>query len=158
MTTVYIGLGSNVGNSLGNIQSALRKLAERGCEVRQVASIIRTKPYGDVPQDDFYNTVCQIGTTLEPAMLLKVLKEVEKEVGRTPTVRWGPRVIDLDILLYDHLVYKTDELTIPHPDMLNRLFVLEPLAEIGSEIIHPITHRTIREELDLLNSQCKDER
>lgn len=155
MTAIYIGLGSNMGNPPENIRRALEELGEKGIKVTRCASMIRTKPYGDVPQDDFYNTVCQVETTLAPEELLKALKEIEKKIGRTPTVRWGPRIIDLDILLYGQLVFEKDDLSIPHKDMLNRFFVLEPFAEIGGDVIHPITKRKMREELQLLREKNK---
>ena len=150
MSIVYIGLGSNMGNSGEIIHDALRRMERSGFKIIKVASIIRTAPYGGVEQSDFLNTVCSIETKLPPVELLKALKKIEHDMGRTPTIRWGPRLIDLDILLYDDLVLHDNSLQIPHADMLNRRFVLEPLAEIAGDLIHPLSKKTIREELKLL--------
>ena len=150
MSIVYIGLGSNIGNSEEVIHDALRRMERSGFKIIKVASIIRTAPYGGVEQSDFLNTVCSIETKLPPVELLKALKKIEHDMGRKPSVRWGPRLIDLDILLYNDLVLHDNSLEIPHADMLNRRFVLEPLAEIAGDLIHPISQKTIREELELL--------
>ena len=150
MGIVYIGIGGNLGDREKNVQDSLSLLAKEGIEVGQVASLMETSPYGGVKQPNFINTVCQIKTALLPLELLKTLKGIESKIGRTLTVRWGPRLIDLDILLYDDLIVEEEGLQIPHQDMLNRDFVLKPLVEIAPEVIHPVTGRTIREEWELL--------
>ena len=153
MAIAYIGLGSNLGDSNKAIETALNWMEQSGLIVIKVASIIKTPPYGGVDQPDFSNTVCSVETNLPPLKLLETLKEIERKMGRTPTVRWGPRLMDLDILLYDDLVMKSDSLIIPHADMLNRLFVLEPLVEIAGDLLHPISGKAIREELGFLKQK-----
>jgi 2-amino-4-hydroxy-6-hydroxymethyldihydropteridine pyrophosphokinase len=151
MAVVFIGLGSNIGQSTLEIKKALSLLNENHVKICKVASFIKTVPYGDVEQPDFVNTVCQAETDYFPTELLMVLKKIEKDMGRTEGIRWGPRIIDLDILLYDDLIFKSSSLRIPHSDMLNRSFVLAPLAEIAPEVIHPISGLTIEKHLDLFN-------
>ena len=153
MGIVYIGIGGNLGDREKNVQDSLSLLVKEGIEVIQVASLMETAPYGGVEQPNFINTVCQIKTALLPLELLKTLKGIESKIGRTLTVRWGPRLIDLDILLYDDLIVEEEGLQIPHQDMLNRDFVLKPLVEIAPEVIHPVTGRTIREEWKLLQEK-----
>ena len=138
MSLVYIGLGSNLGDRHCNIETAIKLMKEAGVEVEKVASFIETPPYGEVEQPNFINTVCSAKTALSPQELLKELKEIEKKMGRVETVRWGPRVIDLDILLYDNLILQEKNLNIPHTDMLNRQFVLAPLIEIAPNLVHPV--------------------
>ena len=153
MAIAYIGIGGNLGDREKNVQDSLSLLAKEGIEVVQVASLMETSPYGGVKQPNFINTVCQIKTALLPLELLKTLQGIESKIGRTLTVRWGPRLIDLDILLYDDLIVEEESLQIPHQDMLNRDFVLKPLVEIAPEVIHPVTGRTIREEWELLQNK-----
>ena len=156
MGIVYIGIGGNLGDREKNVQDSLSLLVKEGIEVIQVASLMETAPYGGVEQPNFINTVCQIKTTLLPLELLKTLKGIESKIGRTLTVRWGPRLIDLDILLYDDLIVEEEGLQIPHQDMLNRNFVLKPLVEIAPEVTHPVTGRTIREEWELLKEKINE--
>ena len=138
MSLVYIGLGSNLGDRHCNIETAIELMKVAGVEVDKVASFIETPPYGEVEQPNFVNTVCSAETVLSPQELLEELKEIEKKMGRVETVRWGPRVIDLDILLYDNLILQEENLNIPHADMLNRQFVLTPLIEIAPDLVHPV--------------------
>ena len=130
--TAYLGIGSNMGDRQGYIDKALKMLDEtRGINVVKCSSIIESEPYGPVAQDDFLNGVICISTYLPPYPLLDRLHEIEDACGRVRTVHWGPRTLDLDILLYDDLVLNDEKLTIPHPDMKNREFVLKPLYEIA---------------------------
>jgi GTP cyclohydrolase IV len=133
---IYIGLGSNIGNREGNIRMALRYL-EPLARPTQVSTIYETIPVGVADQPNFYNCVAEIVTGLPPEALMRHLKNIEHEIGRRPGPRWGPRPIDLDLLLYDDLVMEGDFLTLPHPRMSERAFVLVPLAEIAPEARHP---------------------
>ena len=140
MATVYLGIGSNLNDRRKNIDQALALLQEKGGEVLRCSTIIETDPVGGPPQNKFLNGVVQIQTELSPQKLLKVLKEIEITLKRTRTEINGPRTIDLDILLYDNLHINTNELTIPHPRMFDRDFVMKPLREIAPEITRSETH------------------
>ena len=143
MTTVYIGIGSNLGRREENCGKAVKLLSERGIRVIRASSMIETEPWGVREQPRFINMAVEAETSLGPEELLAVLKNIEDELGRVPDVRWGPRTIDLDILLYGDLVMKTPELEIPHPGMKDRDFVLKPLAEIAPDKVHPVLKKSI---------------
>jgi 2-amino-4-hydroxy-6-hydroxymethyldihydropteridine diphosphokinase len=145
MPIVYIGIGSNLGDREGHCLKAVRLFPEKGILVRKRSSLYETAPWGVKDQPNFINMTIEGETELTPARLLEVLKMSEEEVGRVETYRWGPRVIDLDILLYDDVAMDTPELTIPHPRMHEREFVLRPLAEIAPDKIHPLLKKTMRE-------------
>ena len=156
MPIVHIGIGSNLGDREEHCRKALRLFSERGIHIRRRSSMYETEPWGEKDQPRFINMAIEGETGLGPAGLLEVLKIIEDEVGRVETFRWGPRVIDLDILLYDDLVMETPELKIPHPRMHEREFVLRPLAEIAPDKIHPLLKKTMRELLfDLHNEDTK---
>lgn len=141
-TTAFVGLGSNLGDRRSNIESAIEAM-ERTARVEIVrrTGLAQTAPWGLEDQPPFLNAIAMISTTMGPVSLMSRLKEIEKEVGRTHSeVRWGPREIDLDILLFGDLVLDTPELTIPHPRMLQRQFVIEQLVELDDSIVHPTTH------------------
>jgi 2-amino-4-hydroxy-6-hydroxymethyldihydropteridine diphosphokinase len=142
---VYLGLGSNVGNRSANICRAVALIDEAGAgRIRRVSGLYETAPVGGpAGQAKYLNAAARIETELEPEALLERLKEIEKRVGRVERERWGPREIDLDILLYDDLVRRTERLEIPHPRLAERLFVLVPLAEIGQDVKHPVLLKTI---------------
>ena len=144
MAKVFIGIGSNLGNRETHCSNAINLLIESGISVLKRSAMIETKPWGVTDQPVFLNMVIEIETGLQPHELLTLLKKTERAVGRTDTVRWGPRVIDLDILLYDDSVLKTPDLEIPHPLMSEREFVLRPLAEIAPDIIHPVLRKSIK--------------
>lgn len=150
---VFIAIGSNLGDREENIIDAINLLIANGVDVKNISSIIETKPYGNVKQPDFLNCVVDAYTTLPPRMLLETLKAIEKQLGRTRTTHWGPRTIDLDIIFYDELVIDTPDLKIPHPDMQNRLFVLEPLNQLAPNFVHPVLNKTVRELLSELRSK-----
>jgi len=132
----YLGLGSNLGDRRANFQAALRLLGRMGF-VRRVSSLYETAPVGP-EQPMFYNAACEFETDLHSGQLLRLVQEVEREMGRPDDdERWGPRLIDIDLLLYDEEVVEEEGLVIPHPEMRKRAFVLVPLAEIAAEVRHP---------------------
>jgi 2-amino-4-hydroxy-6-hydroxymethyldihydropteridine diphosphokinase len=134
-TTVGFGLGSNIGDAPANLREALRLLAERGvARLTAVSRIYRTAPWGELDQSEFANA-CAIGeTTLGPYELLAAVKTIEADMGREPTRRWGPRLIDVDLLFYGTQAIEDPELTIPHKELFARRFVLAPLAEIAPDL------------------------
>ena len=154
MTRAFIGIGSNQGDRLEQISQAIRRLSQTPqIRVVQMASIIETQPEGGPPQDNYFNTAIEIHTEHEPADLLRILDSIEQGLGRTRSAeRWGPRPIDLDLLLYDDRVVHDPRLMIPHPRLHQRRFVLEPLAQLAPEVTHPILNRTIQQLLDELKS------
>lgn len=129
MPRAYIGLGSNQGDPGAHVESAIARLARLGTVARR-SRLYRTEPWGITDQPEFVNAVAALETELDPRALLRALKEIEAELGRTPTYRWGPRVIDLDILTYGAEGVDESDLVVPHPRMNQRAFVLVPLAEI----------------------------
>lgn len=145
MNQVFIGVGSNEGDRLAMISAAVRAIgAVPGIRLLRMAPIIETEPVGGPPQEPYLNTVVEIETGLDPRALLERLQAVERQLGRVPsTQRWVARPIDLDILFYDELVTDAPQLTIPHPRLHERWFVLEPLAQLAPELIHPVLRRSI---------------
>ena len=140
-----IALGSNLGDRQGTLEGAIAALSgTRGVVVRKVSSFHQTEPVGGPPgQGPFLNAAAVLETTLDPFGLLHVLQAIEDQFGRTRTVRWGERTLDLDLLLFDEQIVTTAELTIPHPRMATRRFVLEPLAEIAPDAVDPVSRQTI---------------
>ena len=142
--TVYIALGTNIGDRAENMQQALKEL-ESIMQIEERSPIYETPPWGLVDQPDFLNQVVRGETELSPVELIKALKGIESEMGRVPTIRYGPRLIDLDLLFYNDLVFEAEKLSIPHPRMRGRAFVLVPLADLAPEFIHSVYGETVIE-------------
>jgi 2-amino-4-hydroxy-6-hydroxymethyldihydropteridine diphosphokinase len=154
MTRAYVGLGANVGNRRENLRQALRWLPPE-CRVTAVSSLYRSPAMvleGEPPGPEFLNAACEVDTSLNPGDLLAHLKQIEHAIGRRPAPRWSARPIDLDILLFGDVVLETPELTIPHPGIAQRAFVVLPLAEIAPEVVHPVLRRTIRQLADAVDA------
>jgi 2-amino-4-hydroxy-6-hydroxymethyldihydropteridine diphosphokinase len=151
-TLVYLGLGANLGDRQAAIERALALLA-RVCGPLERSTIYETPPWGDPDQPPYLNLVVRGGTRLRPDELLQAAKEIERALGRRATRRWGPRVIDIDLLAYGDLVVQTPTLQVPHPRLHERGFVLVPLVELAPAWRHPVLHRTAAELLASLPPQ-----
>jgi 2-amino-4-hydroxy-6-hydroxymethyldihydropteridine diphosphokinase len=152
MAIAYISIGSNIGDREENCRKAIKLLKEKGIAVKKQSRMYETEPWGIKDQPKFINMAIEVETDKKPEELLRILKEIEKEIGRTETVKWGPRVIDLDIIFYDDLILKSQDLEIPHPLLHEREFVLKPLCEIAPEKKHPVTGKTVKEMLENLKA------
>ena len=149
---VYLGLGSNVGLREEFLVRGVREIKNLpDSTVVWVSPVYETEPYGKKDQQSFLNAALQLETSLSPDDLFVRLKEIERSAGRVGGERWGPRELDLDILMYDGLVFDKDNLKVPHPDMENRSFVLIPLRDIAPDLVHPVTGYTVTE----MARQCK---
>ncbi|HET6845306.1 MAG TPA: 2-amino-4-hydroxy-6-hydroxymethyldihydropteridine diphosphokinase [Anaerolineales bacterium] len=144
MHTIYLGLGSNLGDRADNLRAAVMALAPQ-VKVLTQSSVYETPPWGVTDQPGFLNMALKAATNLTPDDLRAHVKRIEAEVGRTPTYHWGPRLIDIDILLYDDSIVDTPDLVIPHPQMHKRPFVLVPLASIAPDAVHPLLGYSMRE-------------
>lgn len=145
MATAYVALGGNQGDPQTTFQAALRNLEENGIEIQAVSRFHATPPMGAAAGGQFQNAVARIATTRAPLELLDELQRVENELGRVRAVRWGPRTLDLDLLLYDTAIINEPRLTVPHPGCWYRRFVLDPLVEIAGDVRHPVKGLTFRE-------------
>jgi len=146
MAIVYLSLGSNLGNRRKQLIVALAKIAERAGDILALSGFYETEPWGFESTHSFLNIAVKLETIISPFELLDITQDIERELGRTlktSGVLYEDRLVDIDILLYDDLVINSLGLTVPHPLMHQRLFVLEPLAEIASKVIHPVMNRTI---------------
>ena len=151
--SVFLCLGSNVGDREENLAKAAHAISEISDGViKQLSSVYISEPWGNHEQDFFFNQVAEIETDLNPLRLLAACQEIEKKLGRKKSVRWGPRIIDIDILLYHHQIVDEKRLQIPHPRLTQRKFVLIPLVEIAPSLVIPHSGKTTREFL----KECRD--
>ncbi len=142
---MHIGIGSNLGDRQDNCLKALEMLKSQGLIIKKISSFYETKPWGVKEQPIFINLAIEVETAFSPDELLCTLKNIENTMGRKQTIRWGPRVIDLDILFYGDEIIDTEELQIPHRHLHERDFVLIPLNEISPDKVHPILKKTVKE-------------
>lgn len=158
MSIAYIGLGSNLNHKMGNLNKAM-ELIERSSKVKVLkrSSVYQTEPVGIKDQPLFLNMVLEVETEISPFELLRFLQDIERKMGRKREKKWGPRNIDLDLLIYDEQIINSSELTLPHPQMHLRKFVLVPLAEIAKDKIHPLKQQTISDLLEDLKEDSKVE-
>lgn len=152
MNTAYLLIGGNVGNRAANLQTALRRIAETCGTITSTSSLYETAAWGNTNQPSFYNQAVVVTSPLSPEGLMDQLLDIELEMGRIRTQKYGPRTIDLDILMIDGLVLNTEKLTIPHPQMQNRRFALLPLIEVAPTLIHPLFDQSI----EVLLQNCPD--
>lgn len=149
---VYLLLGSNMGNRSELLSNALKEIESHAGKILKTSSVYETAPWGVTNQNDYLNQAVLIETSLAPLSLFSELKEIEREAGRTDQKKYAPRTLDIDILFYDDLVLNSEELTIPHPKIQLRKFVLVPLKEIAQELIHPVFKKSV----SLLLIECDD--
>lgn len=147
MTLVYLGLGTNLGDRRANLENAIKAINHKMIVLGK-SSVYETKAWGYTEQPDFLNQVIEVSTDLSPLSFLNFLKRTETELGRVENFRYGPRLIDIDILFYGRLIRNTARLQIPHPKLHERAFVLVPMAELKGEFVHPVLEKTIAELLE----------
>jgi 2-amino-4-hydroxy-6-hydroxymethyldihydropteridine diphosphokinase len=152
MNVVYLLIGGNMGDRLEYLSAAGKKIAELCGPVIESSSIYETAPWGIEDQDGFLNQALKIKTSHSPESLLSLILGIEESLGRKRSVKYGPRIIDIDIIFFNDAIINKGQLTIPHPQMQNRRFVLEPLNEIASTVIHPLLHKTVSN----LLKECPD--
>ncbi|WP_353684822.1 2-amino-4-hydroxy-6-hydroxymethyldihydropteridine diphosphokinase [Thermodesulfovibrio sp. 3907-1M] len=150
MHRVFLSIGSNIGEKEKNCFQAITMLEQSGLIIDKKSSIYITKPWGFKNQPDFANMAVEAFTELKPLELLQLLKKIESNMGRRPSIKYGPRIIDIDIIFYDDLILKSEELIIPHPLMHERYFVLKPLSEIAPDFVHPELKLSVKKLLEKL--------
>ena len=151
MAEIYLGLGTNLGDKEANLNAAIDEIRKRVGEIVSLSAYYITEPWGFDSRNSFLNAVCKACTALSPSEALSITQAIEKDLGRLKKSvdgQYSDRPIDIDILLYDDLVLNTPNLVIPHPLMHKRLFVMQPLAEIAPELVHPVLHRNMKELLE----------
>lgn len=153
MKTIYLSLGSNIGDRESNLQAAIDRLPAAGIRALRVSPIYETEPVDYTDQRWFLNLVIEAETGLLPLQLLSATARIERDLGRIRAVPKGPRTLDIDILLYGNAVVQTPTLEIPHPRMAERRFVLAPLADLAPDLRHPVTHHTVAQMLDAAPAQ-----
>ncbi len=151
MNSVYIAFGSNIGDRYVAVSDAFKLIEESGMKILLKSQIIETEPYGYEDQPPFINGALLVETELSCREVLTNLLAIEKELGRVRKFKWGPRIIDLDIIFFNEEIYDEEDLKVPHPDMKNRIFVLKPLKDICPEYIHPVFKKSVAEILEELN-------
>ncbi|OUO93979.1 2-amino-4-hydroxy-6-hydroxymethyldihydropteridine diphosphokinase [Cloacibacillus sp. An23] len=147
---IFLAFGSNLGNRLEHLKAALKYLEEHGVRIESKSRVWETAPWGETDQPAFLNMCASARTDLDPFALLRLLKNAEADLGRRESSHWGPREIDIDIIFFGSLVMNDQKLTIPHPYMHERGFVLKPLSEIAPDEEHPVSHKTVSEMLSEL--------
>jgi 2-amino-4-hydroxy-6-hydroxymethyldihydropteridine diphosphokinase len=158
LAEVYLSLGSNIGDRIRYLKRAIGKIGESDSVViRKISPVYETDPVGNPDQPRFLNVVISIETTLKPLRLLDYLLDIEEKLGRERNEKWGPRTIDLDILLFDELITSSDRLTLPHPRMHQRKFVLVPLSQVNPNLFHPSLKKSVEDLLRLCPDQSKVE-
>jgi 2-amino-4-hydroxy-6-hydroxymethyldihydropteridine diphosphokinase len=155
MSLIYLSLGSNLDDRYANLRRALVELQEQ-VVITAVSPVFSTEPWGMAEQPPFLNICIAASTSLSPHKTLQFIKHIEHKMGRLPSSKWGPRLIDIDILFYDSLILADEELTIPHPHMGERAFVLAPLATIIPDFRHPLTGETVLEMLEKIGVEGVD--
>ena len=153
MKTVYLGLGSNIGDREANLREAIERMEAAGVQVVRRSSLYETEPREILDQPWFLNAAVEAATALFPLQLLACIRNIERAMGRRRVTPKGPRNIDIDVLFYGRTVVTTAELAVPHPRLAERRFVLEPLVEIAPELRHPVTGKTAKEMLAALEPQ-----
>lgn len=145
MTRIYLHTGANLGDRLANLRAANRLIGERIGRITCYSRVYRTEAWGMTDQPDFLNQALEVETNLSPEELLSAIHQIESDLGRQRVIKWGARLIDIDILFYGNEVIRTRRLSIPHPELQHRNFVLRPLLEIAPELVHPVLGQTIAE-------------
>lgn len=155
---IFLLLGTNLGDRRGNLTRATQEILDKAGKITTISSLYSTAAWGNMTQPDFYNQIIEIETSLEPHPLLETLLEIERNMGRVRTEKWGPRVIDIDILFFDQRVINSPSLTIPHPGIPDRRFTLVPLNEMVPEFRHPVSKKSVHTMLHECNDQSPVEK
>lgn len=150
---IYLSLGANLGNREANLQKAIALIGQRVGEVVNVSSFIETAAWGKTDQPDFLNLALQVATNHSPLVVLSIIQEIEHQLGRERKEKWGARLIDIDIIFWENQLISETQLTVPHPLMHERTFVLIPMAEIAPEMEHPVLKKKMKELLINLEKQ-----